>query len=361
MQSHSSVRSWSRIWRSVVCAAFVATLAVIAPSAAAAEGGITVAPGATLYFAATGQTTSGPFLAYWLEHQEIGKPVSTQVQSGLYLTQWFEYARLELRDATPDQATSAHIRPVELGKVYAEHIGYTVLLGAFTPKAAGPERFFPDTGHAIQNGFRVFYEQPGMPERLGPPISDEFTIRGINYQFFQFGAFRWDTTQGTQLVQLGRLDAWLNGKLAAPQPLPAGAVIADSKQMIALADTLAGERWLEVDLSDHLVTAWVGDVPVLREKVVTGSPNSPTVTGTFHIYIMNRIQDLSGIGWDGSPYAEAGVPWVMYFYEDYGFHGTTWRTSFGYSDSQGCVVMPNDLARLLWEFADYGTRVWIHN
>lgn len=82
--------------------------------------------------------------------------------------------------------------------------------------------------------------------------------------------------------------------------------------------------------------------------------------GSFSIYIKNRVQTLDGIGWNGQPYFEADVPWVMYFFEDYGIHGATWRTEFGYGDSQGCVVLPNDIAQQFWEFADYGTRVDVH-
>lgn len=362
MADHPHARTGMPFRRSLVVATAIALMLSARPGSAppaAAEGGVSLTPGATIYFPSTGQSLSGPFLAYWIEHPEIGAPVSSQVQHGVFLTQWFEFARLELRGA-PEETTAANVYRVALGQKYAEQIGYTTQFDAFAPKASGPDRFFPDTGHAIQNGFRAAYEQPGMPERLGPPISDEFSIRGVTYQFFQFGAFRWDPAAGARLVPLGRLDAWLNRRLGPAQPMPEGARNAEAQHVITLAPLLSGERWIEVDLSDHLVTAWVGDVPLLREKVITGSPNSPTVTGTFHIYLKNRIQDLDGIGWDGTPFSEPGVPWVMYFYLDYGFHGTTWRTSFGYADSQGCVVMPNDLARLLWEFAGYGTRVWIH-
>lgn len=336
----------------------LAALCALLLLAAAAGPTSAAAAGRTLYFPTTGQVLSGAFLGYWQQHPTIGRPISGQVQTGAGQAQWFEYARLELRGVAPEQATVEQVTLVELGKVYAEQIGYTSLFNAFVAKPEGPERFFPDTGHSLQNGFRVFYEQPGTPERLGPPISDEFTIRGVNYQFFQFGALRWEPTSAVQLVQIGRLDAWLNRQLGAPQLIPPGAEIAESWET-ALAN-VRGERWLEVDLSEYQVTAWVGNTAVLRETVVTGSRFSPTVTGTFTIYLMYTQQDLSGIGWNGSPYAEAGVPWVMYFFEDYAFHGTTWRTSFGYADSQGCVVMPNDLAEFLWRFADYGTRVWIH-
>lgn len=320
-----------------------------------------LAPGTSLYFSRTGQTVSGPFLAYWLKHRAIGMPVGPYVQHGLHLTQWFEFARLELRYVPFDSATDADVFPVELGWEFARHVGYAERLDAFQPKPGGPDRFFPDTGHSIQNGFKQAYERPGIPEQMGPPISDEFMTGPTTYQFFRYEAFSWDTARGVQRVSLGTLDAGINGRLGMPQPRPEGALDVDSLDMMALSDMLTGERWIEIDLSDYELTAWVGDYEVLRSTVITGSPYSPTVTGQFSIYIKNRVQDLSGIGWDGNPYSEDGVPWVMYFWEDYAIHGTTWRSSYGYADSQGCVIPPNEVGAQLFAWASYGTRVWVHD
>jgi lipoprotein-anchoring transpeptidase ErfK/SrfK len=75
---------------------------------------------------------------------------------------------------------------------------------------------------------------------------------------------------------------------------------------------------------------------------------------------MYEQQDMSGIGWDGNPYFEAGVPWAMYFFQDYAIHGSTWRTGYGVQDSQGCVIPPNDIAEMLYWWADYGTTVVVH-
>ncbi|RIK36246.1 MAG: hypothetical protein DCC58_19505 [Chloroflexi bacterium] len=335
--SGSDPRRIRRSLAGLVCLLLLLGVAAVdAPPAAASDP--LDAPDAVLYFPQTGQVVTGPFLDYWQAHPEIGMPVSPHVQVGLHLTQWFEYARVELRWVGMAEATVDDIYPVELG----------------------PERFFPDTGHSVTSGFRAYYEQPGVAERLGPPISEEFVVRGVVHQFFQFGALRWDAASGAQLVQLGRLDAWLNRQLGRPQPIPPGAINADTSGIAPYSAQLSGERWIEVDLSDYTVTAWVGNVAVLREQVVVGSPYSPTVQGTFHISTKVRMQDMSGIGWNGEPYFEANIPWVMYFYEDYAFHGTTWRTTFGIADGQGCVVMPNHVAQFLWEFAETGTRVWVH-
>jgi hypothetical protein len=357
-----------------------------------------VSPYLPLYFEANGQTTSGPFLAYWMTRPYIGEPVSQIVMHNGHWTQWFEFARLELHDVPFDVATGADITQTRIGVVFSDGVGHSAQLEAFVPKTSGPERFFPDTGHSIANGFRLAYEQPGVPERLGPPISDEFSIGEAVYQFFEFGAFSWTHDGGVVPVAVGLLDAGLNGQVGVWQGQPDGAIdvaevraLADTSawdevdlpdafailagvstgtpdisdaglefNQLELAEVLPGERWIEVDLSDFTTTAWVGDIPVFRTLVVTGHPNSPTPIGEFSIYLRYEQQTMSGTLWDGTPYYQEDVPWVMYFVEDYAIHGTTWRTDFGFAGSPGCPTASAAAAQALYDFSDYGTRVVVH-
>jgi hypothetical protein len=308
----------------------------------------------------TGQTIAGVFLEYWINHPEIGNPVSGTVMQGDLWTQWFEYARLELDPGPFELQTTANVHRHQIGRSFAERAGYTEGLSAFKPLAEGPERFFPETGHTLTMGFRTAYEQPGVGEQLGMPISEEFDIGDITYQFFEYGAFTWGPEEVAERVPLGKLDAGIHGQLARWEPQPWDAIDWDSTDMIELSDILPGERLLEVDLSDFTLTAWVGDKIVLQSITSIGVPQSPTVTGHFSIYLKYEIQSLSGIGWDGQPYSAPNTKWVMYFYQDYAFHSSNWRTEFGYMDSQGCVVPPMDVAEKIWLWADYGTPVWIH-
>jgi hypothetical protein len=392
----------ARVLRGVACAVSSAILIaalVLVPSLRPTSGGdaeaSSVSPYLPLYFEANGQTTSGPFLGFWLSNPHIGEPVSQIVMHDGDWTQWFEFARLELHDVPFDVATGADITETRIGGLFSDAVGYSAQLDAFVPNTSGAERFFPDTGHSLTTGFRVAYERPGVPEQLGPPISDEFSIGDTVYQFFQYGAFSWTSDGGVVRVAVGLLDAGLNGQVAAWQGQPDGAIdaalvrsVADASSrddvglssafsiltgasdaaaglgefnLMQIADYLPGERWIEIDLSDFTTTAWVGNVPVLRTIVVTGHVQSPTPTGDFSVWLMYESQDMDGIGWDGNPYAEAGVPWVAYFYQDYAIHGTTWRTEFGFQDSQGCVIPPNEAAEALWHFTDYGMRVTVHN
>lgn len=181
----------------------------------------------------------------------------------------------------------------------------------------------------------------------------------VTYQFFEYGALAWDVETDPRVIPLGKLDAAINGFGGVDEESAYDAVVWNSSNMLSLSDLFAGERWIEVDLSDYTLTAYVGERPMLSADVVVGPSQSPTPVGEFEIYIRHEIQDLNGIGWNGQPYSAPGTPWVMYFFEDFGFHGSTWRDSYGFADGQGCVIPPNDVAELLWKWADYGTRVVI--
>lgn len=116
-----------------------------------------------------------------------------------------------------------------------------------------------------------------------------------------------------------------------------------------------GERWIDVNLSEQRVYAYGGDVVVNSFLVSTGVAETPTVTGEYQIYVKVRIQDMSGPG-----YYLPDVPWVMYFYEEYGFHGTYWHNNFGTPMSRGCVNMRIDDAAWLYDWASVGTTVNVH-
>ena len=117
----------------------------------------------------------------------------------------------------------------------------------------------------------------------------------------------------------------------------------------------SGERWIDVNLSEQRVYAYEGDVVVNSFIVSTGVAETPTVTGDYRIYVKVQIQDMSGPG-----YYLRDVPWVMYFFEGYGFHGTYWHNNFGTPMSRGCVNMKIDDAAWLYDWASVGTLVNIH-
>jgi lipoprotein-anchoring transpeptidase ErfK/SrfK len=112
------------------------------------------------------------------------------------------------------------------------------------------------------------------------------------------------------------------------------------------------EKWIDVDLSEQRVVAYEGSRAVREFIVSTGLPGTPTVQGTFRIWIKTRMQDMSGGSKEaGDYYYLEDVEWVQYFYDEYAFHGAYWHNSFGRPMSRGCINMRNEDARWLFEWA----------
>jgi lipoprotein-anchoring transpeptidase ErfK/SrfK len=114
-------------------------------------------------------------------------------------------------------------------------------------------------------------------------------------------------------------------------------------------------RWIDVDLTRQVLIAYEGDTVVRTTLVSTGLPGTPTVTGQYNIYVKYPAQLMYGPG-----YYLPDVPWVMYFYNDYGLHGTYWHNNFGQPMSHGCVNLPTPEAEWLYNWASIGTLVNVH-
>lgn len=122
-----------------------------------------------------------------------------------------------------------------------------------------------------------------------------------------------------------------------------------------------GEKWIDINLSNKTVTAYEGATVVRGPvSIVDGAPETPTVTGTYHIYLQNATQTMRGQNADGTPYEAEGIPWISYFYEGYALHGAPSRSSFGFSGSHGCLNMPVGEAKWIYDWATIGTTVVSH-
>jgi hypothetical protein len=82
-----------------------------------------------------------------------------------------------------------------------------------------------------------------------------------------------------------------------------------------VAGTGNGVHWLDIDLSQQRLHAYAGDTLVNSFIVSTGTWQTPTVVGSFKVWVKLRASDMSGPG-----YYLPDVPYVMFFYKDYGIH-----------------------------------------
>ncbi len=124
-----------------------------------------------------------------------------------------------------------------------------------------------------------------------------------------------------------------------------------------------GEHWVEINLSNTIVTAWEGATAVATFYMVPGKPSTPTVTGTFRVWYKTSQQSMSGTNADGSKWKIDYVPWVTYFHGDYALHGAPWFNNFGWSGSggsHGCINMAVPDAKFIYDWAPMNTVVVSH-
>ena len=130
------------------------------------------------------------------------------------------------------------------------------------------------------------------------------------------------------------------------------AVLPEPKIPPVLGELSPSEKWIEVDLSEQKLTAWEEGKKFL-ETLVSSGKWGRTPTGEFSIWGKFRYTKMSG----GSKelhtyYYLPNVPYTMYFYKDFGLHGTYWHNNFGQPMSHGCVNMPTVAAEKLFYWTD---------
>ena len=99
----------------------------------------------------------------------------------------------------------------------------------------------------------------------------------------------------------------------------------------------------------------------METDISTGLELTPTPRGTFTIFRKTPSRYMQGPlpGLASDQYYDLpGVPWNLYFTHGGAvIHGAYWHTSFGSRYSHGCVNLPSDKARELYDWADIGTAV----
>ncbi len=143
----------------------------------------------------------------------------------------------------------------------------------------------------------------------------------------------------------------------ASAPIPDGMTAYDGipAGITPYPPTIWTGKQIVVDLSHQMLYAYQDGVLIRAILVSTGLPGSPTVTGDYNVYVKYTAQRMVGPGYD-----LPDVPYVMYFYQGYGLHGTYWHHNFGHPMSHGCVNLPTPDAEWLYDnFVEVGTPVHV--
>ncbi|MCS6912942.1 MAG: L,D-transpeptidase [Myxococcales bacterium] len=132
------------------------------------------------------------------------------------------------------------------------------------------------------------------------------------------------------------------------------------------------EVWIDVNLSQQVLTAYRGQEPLFSTLVST-APHGGTPPGTYAVYRKYLTQSLANLVGARTYYDYRQVPHAQFFYGRFGLHAAMWHDLFGHPVSHGCVnLSPADAEHLFhltepelppgWHSrtAPAGTRIVVH-
>jgi uncharacterized protein YraI len=124
-------------------------------------------------------------------------------------------------------------------------------------------------------------------------------------------------------------------------------------------------RWIDVHLTQQLLTAYEGRDPVRVVVTTTGMAGWETPVGTHWITVRVPNETMRGGSLGAEDFFQLdNVLFTQYFTEKgHAIHFAWWRTpeTIGRPGSHGCLNCLLDDSRFLWEWAEYGTRVVVRD
>lgn len=118
---------------------------------------------------------------------------------------------------------------------------------------------------------------------------------------------------------------------------------------------------VEIDLSDRTLVAWHGTRKIIETSVTIGSASRSTPTGRF--YVTDRRNSTPGPSYGSHILALNGYSEKLDYFDDgvpvIALHGTDRPDLMGQAASNGCVRMPNEIVKVLYEQLPVGTMVEI--
>jgi len=130
------------------------------------------------------------------------------------------------------------------------------------------------------------------------------------------------------------------------------------------ADAPTIGRWIDVDLTQQIMTAYDGRQPVRVTETTTGMAGWETPPGYYQILnrVANETMTSGAIGAEHF-YKLEDVLFTQYFTnQGHAIHFAWWRTeeTIGRPGSHGCLNLLLDDARFFWDWGTIGTPVYVH-
>ncbi len=126
---------------------------------------------------------------------------------------------------------------------------------------------------------------------------------------------------------------------------------------------VTNNRWIEVNLYEQTLAVYENNQLIFATMIATGLDPFFTKPGLFQIQRKLDTERMTGaFEADRSDfYYLDKVPWTMYFDGARALHAAYWRTMFGFPQSHGCVNLSPGDAHYLFDWANEGDWVYVHD
>lgn len=171
------------------------------------------------------------------------------------------------------------------------------------------------------------------------------------YRYNPVQVYSVQQVQGSEWYLIGP-DEWIQGRevaMVTPNARP--------------PDGVTNGRWIDVNVGEQTLAVYDKGQMVYATLISSGIEPFWTRPGLFQVYKKLDADYMTGsFEKDKSDYYYLqNVPWIMYFDKARALHGAYWHTLFGYPHSHGCVNLSTGDAHWLFDWAQDGEWVWVHD
>lgn len=124
--------------------------------------------------------------------------------------------------------------------------------------------------------------------------------------------------------------------------------------------------YIEIDLTNQHIWFYKDYQLIVESDIVTGKPSyQETTEGAFPLAYKASPFNLSGGGGNGVSSWDVEVQYWMPFHDGQGLHDASWRSSFGgdiylTKGSHGCVNLPSNVAKTIYENVEAGMPIFLY-
>jgi hypothetical protein len=118
------------------------------------------------------------------------------------------------------------------------------------------------------------------------------------------------------------------------------------------ASTTRNPQWLDVDLGEQVVVAYLEDRPVYATLISSGRAPNRTPRGDYPIWGKVTAITMKSQQYDDVAYYVNKVPWVLFFQAHNALHAAYWHDLFGVVKSHGCANLAPRDARYLFDWLE---------